>query len=354
MDDQNCSSRPASGDKVLHPLMASVRSFLHRQQVQPENTVVAVSGGPDSVALLAALSELQKREHASGTLVVAHLNHELRGAESDEDEEFVRNLAARLATSRPSIVFRPCRIDIRAEAARDRENLESVARRVRYDWLVRIAEQEGARWIATGHTMDDQAETVLFRLLRGTGFQGLAGIAPRFNVTPTIEVIRPLLETRRDEVCDFLSSIGQEYRIDSSNADLHFTRNRIRKTLLPFLAKEYNPAIVSNLSSLAEQAFEARQDREFLIRRCLAEAELPCAGKLVILKSSLLSQWSRSLVREVLRAVWTREHWPMGEMGHEQWDRLAGMVFEGAAAVDAPGGIRARLKGNVVQIGPVE
>src|SRR5436189_3233901 len=128
------------------------------------------------------------------------------------------------------------RIDVRSQARRERANLEAVGRRVRYDFLASVARETGAAWVATGHTADDQAETVLHRLLRGTGLKGLAGIPARRALAPGVDVVRPLLKVRRAEVLAFLQETGQRFRQDTSNVDPRFTRNRIRHELLPSLA----------------------------------------------------------------------------------------------------------------------
>src|SRR5439155_1463745 len=127
-------------------------------------------------------------------------------------------------------------------------NLEAVARELRYDWLMRVAGEAGASFVATGHTADDQAETVMHHLLRGTGLRGLTGIAPRRLLAPQVELIRPLLEVQRTEVLSFLDERKQPYRHDRSNLNLGFTRNRIRHELLPNLADKYNPAVVACLT----------------------------------------------------------------------------------------------------------
>src|SRR5206468_2111324 len=160
-------------------------------------------------------------------------NHGLRGAASDADEEFVRELVGRpAATSRLSFKLRR----VAAEEQREAGNLEARGRRLRYDWLANLAEACGIPWVATGHTADDQAETVLFRLLRGTGLDGLRGIASCRILTTNVSVIRPLLSVTRVGVLDYLAGVGQDYRTDESNADRRFTRNRIRHELLPLLA----------------------------------------------------------------------------------------------------------------------
>jgi tRNA(Ile)-lysidine synthase len=317
-----------------------VREFLAARRPSGP-IVVAVSGGPDSVALLRALRAVYE-----GQLIAAHLNHVLRAAESDSDEQFVRDLAR--ATE---VTFACTRRDIAAEAAG--HNLEATARRVRYQWLTDLARERGATWVATGHTAGDQAETVLLQLLRGTGWNGLAGIAVRRRLEDGIDLVRPLLSCRRDDVVAFLRQLGQEFRVDASNADLSFTRNRIRHELLPRLAAEYNPRVVEVLARLAAQASELSRKEAQAADELLRLAERPRAGSLLIFDRRTLATASRSLRRLVWRAIWRRENWPRLGMGFREWDRLAALARGGPAALDLPGRLRARRRQDVIQVGPI-
>jgi tRNA(Ile)-lysidine synthase len=322
-------------------LVCAVEQTLRRCGVAG-GLVVAVSGGPDSVALLLALWQVR----GLGPLVAAHLNHLLRGEESDADEAFVRALCERLA-----LVCRCERLDVLAAAGSEGGNLEGVARRLRYDWLARVAQDAGARWVATGHTADDQAETVLHRLLRGTGLKGLRGIAARRDLAPGVALVRPLLRATRADVIAYLNEIGQPYRQDSTNLDPAFTRNRLRHDLLPRIAAEYNPEIVACLGRLAEQAEEIFATEEEEVRSLLAAAELPRAGPLLVFDRRRLTVAPRQRVREVFRLLWEREGWPMGEMGFDAWERVASVALGEAASADLPGGVTIRHHGQVVQLG---
>jgi tRNA(Ile)-lysidine synthase len=327
-----------------HALVGRVRQSLAAFG-PPATVVAAVSGGPDSVALLRALSMT-----LSSRVVVAHMNHGLRGVAGDEDEAFVARLVEWLrdeATAR--LEFRSARRDVLAEAAGD--NLEAAARRIRYAWLAEVARAERAAWVATGHTADDQAETVLFRLLRGTGLAGLAGIAARRPLAPGVELVRPLLGTTRADVLDFLRTIGQDFRDDATNADRRFTRNRIRHELLPRLA-EYNPRVTEVLGRLAEQAVDWRPELEAAAEELLRAGERPRAGPLLVFDAVTLAAAPPHRLRLLWRRVWEREDWPRREMGFEDWDRLAGVCRGELAAIDLPGGIRARRRGAVIQVGP--
>jgi tRNA(Ile)-lysidine synthase len=314
--------------------------------------VVAISGGPDSVALLRGLLA-QPSATKVAKLVVAHLNHQLRGEESVADEEFVRGLYEALrADSSGTLQLRCERLDVVAAARAEGGNVESVARRLRYAWLAEVARQEQMAIVATGHTTDDQAETVLHRLLRGTGIRGLRGIAAEREFVAGIMLVRPLLNATREEILAFLQELNQPFRQDSSNLVLSFTRNRIRHELLPHLAKNYNSAIRGILSRLAEGAEEVYRWYESEALRLLAESELPKAGALLVLDKNKLAKAPRHLVREVFCLVWSREGWPTNAMNFDAWDRLAELVFDEASDIDLPGGIRGQRRNQVVQLGP--
>jgi tRNA(Ile)-lysidine synthase len=300
--------------------------------------VVAISGGPDSVALAAACRSLL----ASGRITrlhLAHVNHGLRGAESDEDERFVRELAG--SWSLPLVVAR-------REIAGS--GIEEAARDARYEWLTATAREVSAEWIATGHTADDQAETVLHRLVRGTGLSGLSGIAPVRMLSEWVALVRPLLDVKRSDLLAFLAAEGISYRVDSSNADVRFTRNRIRHELLPTLARDFNPAIVDILGRLAKQAAEWQETISRRAKELLAEVERQRADHIVVLSWKPLATMSPMWVREIVRTVWRREEWPEGAMTFEDWECVSDIIKCDAKPRDFPDGVRIRLTQYVVQL----
>jgi len=203
---------------------------------------VGVSGGADSVALLRALDEAKSRHGL--VLSVAHLHHGLRGAEADDDLAFVRQLAVDL-----KLTFHEARVDVAAEAKEQAESIEEAARRLRYAWFGNLLNEVPLDAVATAHTLDDQAETVCAKFLRGAWTEGLGGIHPVLLMA-TGQVIRPLLQTTRAEVESYLSELGQTWREDSSNRDVGFDRNRIRHELLPTL-ETWNPGLRGHLAQMA-------------------------------------------------------------------------------------------------------
>jgi tRNA(Ile)-lysidine synthase len=208
----------------------------------------AVSGGADSVALLLLLLELRKE--LGIVLSVAHVNHKLRGEESDADQLFVEDLC-----NSHGLALHCRSAPLQTGTA---VGIEAAARALRYSFFRELAGTNPGMKIATAHTLDDQAETVLLRVLRGTGIRGLAGIHPRITLAEegqTVgEVVRPLLGFRRAELEEFLHQREQTWREDSTNRDPAFLRNRVRHALLPLLKKNFGPAVVENLSDLAEIA----------------------------------------------------------------------------------------------------
>jgi len=251
--------------------------------------IAALSGGADSVALLLSLRDL----HAAGELVLdaaAHLHHGIRGREADQDQEFCRELCTRLDVS-----FITGRVDVPAIAARDRVSVEVAARRARQQFLADVRRARSADVVATAHTENDQAETVLLRLVRGAGGRGLAGIRPRRD-----HVIRPLLPITRQELRADMVARGQQWREDATNADVAIPRNRVRHELLPYLSQHFNPAITRALARLADVA---RADEAWLdtLVESASGATMTVSDEHVSLSVSALSGAPEALARRLAR-----------------------------------------------------
>ncbi len=239
-------------------LLHDVSAYIERYKlIRPgARIVVGVSGGPDSVALLHLLQQIAPALDLE--LHVAHLHHGIRGADADADLEFVAQLARDAG-----LPFSTESADVPALAAGARLALEETARRVRYTFLARVAQQVGAQSIAVGHNADDQAETVLMHLLRGAGPAGLRGMLPATRLRdyhllqeaeglpPELVIIRPLLATTRAEIEAYCNAAGLVTRLDRSNLDTTYFRNRLRHEVLPYLA-DINPRISERLRNLAE------------------------------------------------------------------------------------------------------
>ncbi|MGA9626571.1 MAG: tRNA lysidine(34) synthetase TilS [Bryobacteraceae bacterium] len=273
--------------KAVFPVLDRIAQTIARYRMfEPGQQVgVAVSGGADSVCLLHVLLELAPRWDLR--LSVLHLDHGLRGEESRQDAEFVRGLAVRLGLP----------LSLReTSVAQSADNLEQAARQARLDFFRETIASGAAKRVATGHTRSDQAETVLFRFLRGSGTAGLAGIRP----VTSEGIVRPLIEVERWEVRQFLLDRGIAYREDSTNASLQFARNRIRRELLPQIAREWNPAIGETLANTADWALaeEAWWDAE--IER-LAAQHFTTTDDAVVLRADALAALPLAVARRLVR-----------------------------------------------------
>lgn len=300
--------------------------------------LVAVSGGPDSVALLHLLRALERRGQLQ-LAGVGHFNHLLRGAESDADEAFCRALAAA-----ENLTFEGGRADVAAAARRAGRSVEDTARTLRYGFLREAAGRLRADVIAVGHTRDDQAETFLLRLIRGAGARGLGGIRPRAG-----PVVRPLLEVGRSELRDYVARHGLAFREDASNADVSVPRNRIRHELLPLLAG-YSPGIVR---ALAGAAARAQADETYLSDRAaeLAASRISRDACGVHVDAAALGALPPALATRVARIA--LDAVAGGRfIGSDHVARLLGLVHAPAGASVSLPGATATRRGGCIRLGP--
>ena len=225
---------------------------------------MGVSGGPDSTALLILLMKLQKKLKLQ--LFAVHLNHGFSGPKALKQEMFCQNLANRL-----HIPFFSKAIQLRALAKENAKSLEEMGRNARYQFFCEVAKKVKAKKIATAHTLDDQAETILMRLVRGTGLRGLGGI-PVLRQEKSCLVIRPLLNSSKKEILSFLKKIKQPYCLDPSNQKDFFTRNRIRNKLLPWMEKNLNPQVKQALLDAGQLCLESSCLLDHLAKKALKKA----------------------------------------------------------------------------------
>lgn len=260
---------------------------------------VAVSGGADSVALLRLLLELR---HELGIVLSAvHFNHQLRGADSEGDEHFVQDLAEKY-----KLEFHCGGGDVAQHAAKERLSLETAARKLRYQYFRELLGDGKLTQIATAHTLDDQAETVLLRMVRGAGTRGLAGIYPRLSVPSSrfseAAIVRPLLSVRREDLEGYLGTIGQTWREDKSNRDLRHARNRVRHEILPRLEQNLNPAVGEVLAETAEIA-RAEEDYWQKQTHHVLGSAWKCGAGQGTFKIDAVTSLPLALQRRVLRAA---------------------------------------------------
>lgn len=304
------------------------------------NVLVAVSGGADSVALLRVLVSAKLMGGGAGKLFVGHLDHGLR-ADSADDAVWVAELCGRLEV--------PCEVgvaDVAAMATSQGDGFERAARDARYAFLRKTAEKFGARYVVVAHTQDDQVETVLHRLLRGTGMSGLAGMPWSRPLSPSVTLVRPLLAVCRGQVLDYLQRIGQDFRSDPTNAAERFTRNRIRRQLLPLLRSDFNPDVDTAILRLAAQADEAQQVISSLASKLLEETVVVSTGRFEIDRTTLALQ-PPHLVREVCKLAWQAAGLPLQSVGFDEWSQLANVIGSGSPkSLNLPGYVTARREGD--------
>jgi tRNA(Ile)-lysidine synthase len=306
-----------------------------------QRVAVAVSGGADSVALLRRLLEVR---HELGIVCsITHVHHGIRGAEADADAAFVAALA-----STYDLPFHLHQTDAPAAAASLHETLEEAARNLRYAWFRQLLAAGEADAVATAHTLDDQAETVLHKLLRGAGTEGLSGIHPVVIAGPG-NIVRPFLETDRASIEAWLLHLGQPWREDATNQDMAHTRNRIRHQLLPML-RSFNPQIATQLSRLASISGEEEAYWQAELGRILPSILLsgrPARGggrsssthpdeETVAIELLRLRSLHPAVGRRVVRAVARR----LGvRLNFDQTDQLLAMTEAGPRKFELPGGI---------------
>ncbi|HHY75751.1 MAG TPA: tRNA lysidine(34) synthetase TilS [Firmicutes bacterium] len=319
--------------KVLDRVRETVRRY--RMFSGGGLVLVAVSGGPDSMCLLHVLSRL--RRELSIELRVAHLHHHMR-READRDAEMVEEFARSLGI--PTTVGHA---DVLALAREMGTGVEEAGREARYRFFRELRDKTGARWIALGHNQNDQAETVLMRLMRGSGARGLAGISPVNG-----DIVRPLINVPREWIEDYCREHGIPTMVDSYNLDLKYTRNSVRYKTLPELAALYNPSIVETLASVAESL---RLDSDFLDNKAReAFDKYTCRhGRITLVKTDGLKTLHPAIALRVLDMAWKEVSGGDGNLGLGH----ARKIFEGGAeAVSLPERATAVLQGDFVVFYP--
>lgn len=307
---------------------------------------MAVSGGLDSVTLCHGLHSLAQEQGLK--LLIGHVNHGLRGEESEADQAFVEALGLELGVAVEVARLHPSELRS-GVSSRDRPTLQEAARSLRYRWLRELAARRGATRLATAHTADDQAETVLLRLLRGSGPDGLAGIPER---SEDGLVVRPLLSVERSEIERFAAAQGLRWREDASNARLDYARNRLRHRWLPGLAREFNPRLLRAIANLAEAQ---RRDSEWIdteVRREVA-ARFAEEGAWLVIDAKDWAALPPALSRRLARAA--LERCGSGRLvSRVHLDRVA-RFLAGARpgrGIELPGGLELRRDAEGFRMGP--
>lgn len=310
-----------------------------------DSLLVAVSGGVDSTALLHLL--LGVHDTLGVTLQVAHLDHGIRGESSREDSRFVADMCQEMG-----LTLHRRRVDLLARHEKEGGSLEALARRERHTFLGEARAVAGARWVVTGHTADDQVETFLLNLLRGAGPRGLGGMLP---VGPGF-MCRPLLTTWREEIIEYLEDEELPYRIDATNEDVTFTRNRIRHRLVPVLDREFGPAVRPALSRASQLMNELDEylsiQGESILRAAARDEESVGEGLEIRLSTSILREHPRVLQRSAIRAVFEDLAGGVEEFTLAHVDAVLDLVerAEGSGTVDLPRGLKAHREHDALTV----
>ncbi|MFM7318885.1 MAG: tRNA lysidine(34) synthetase TilS, partial [bacterium] len=277
----------------------------------PATCVVGISGGPDSVALILLLNNILPQLR----LVAAHMNHHARQG-ADADQNFVAGLAQELGVA----------IEIGHFHAMRKSHFEADARKARHQWLEDVALKHQAGWVATAHTLDDQAETLLMRLARGTGPTGLAGIRPVRRLKKSgVKLVRPLLGVTKSSILQYLAETGQQHCIDPTNTDAEQQdRAWVRHVLYPLMAERLNPQLNHSLAQVAGLMAEEEDGLERLVRATFASlAQVSFDKDVVIIDRQQFSTTGEAWMRRRwLRLLWQDLGWPMGPMGLADWQGL--------------------------------
>ena len=288
--------------------------------MKPNNSIiVGVSGGPDSVALIRILHSINPAKNLHLRFYVAHLNHHLRGKSSEEDAQFAENLSKEL-----SLPFILKNVNIQEIADQTKRSIEETARIERYAFFKESSQKYNASAVAIGHTADDNAETVLHRIIRGTGISGLEGIPVKRPLTTdsSIQIVRPLLFTWRREIIDYLGKEQQNYRTDISNYETTYLRNKIRLELIPLLEKQFNPNIKNTLVQLC-QIFSA--NNEYLsveAKKILKDSTIESAEGSYTLDTHSLTKQPRILQQLVFQEILNSMEIPLKEITYEHYTKI--------------------------------
>lgn len=314
---------------MIERVLKTIRSY---EMLRPGDTVlVAVSGGPDSVFLLKALDHLKSKLKLK-RLFICNLDHGIRGKESSEDSLFVKKMAEDL-----NIGFMHKKIDLSKKRSGGLST-EEAAREERYKFFNEAAQAAGANIIATGHTLDDQAETILMRIIKGASLKGMVGISP-VREEGSLKIIRPLFELEKREIEKYLDDRGISYRIDSTNSRPIYFRNEIRSDIIPFLEK-YNPRLKRVLCNLAEHL---REDFEFIQQ---AKSALICTspsgenGLEIRLKD--IAVQPKALQKEIIRDALERSGGEVKRLTFRHWKDMEQFIKHNRRgnSIDLPGDIR--------------
>jgi tRNA(Ile)-lysidine synthase len=326
----------------MNSITSIIESFLKTVSFnQGDKILAAVSGGADSVAMLHLLKTQSTICNLQFTIICAHINHHLRGDESDEDQKFMETLCADW-----NIPLYIEQIDVKSYAAQKKLSIETAARQLRLEALERIARQTGCTHIATAHHKDDQAETVLFRLLRGTAFSGLAGIHPRREHNGR-QWIRPMLNIRRSQIESYCRQNNISWRQDASNIETHFRRNWIRHRLLPHLQQNSHSDLTEKLAVLAQSVLKFHQHTELAANTILQSKIEPHKSK-IQLSAAAIRQAGPFVAGEILRTMLTYLNCGLRDISLLHYNKFFQLLDKTSGTLQLPGGCTLRKKNDTL------
>lgn len=321
-------------------LLTTLSQYLRAHGIQGGKILAGVSGGADSVALLRGLVAVAPE--FSLQVVAGHFDHALR-PESSRDAAWVGSLCDALGIC--------CRSQRSPGITANEGTLEETARKQRYEFLLCAAREQNCRWVAVAHTADDQVETILHHILRGSGLKGVAGMPESRELASGVLLVRPLLKERRNEVVAYLDSLRQEFLTDESNTDEAFTRNRLRQVVLPVLRREVNPRVDEALLRLGTQAGDVQSAMQFLANELFDSAVLDSHADIVRLDRRQLVDRPPALLREFFSRLWERQGWPRQGLSFRHLELLAGMaVHQTPARASFPDGIEGICRDGIFEL----
>lgn len=350
MSSSTAEQGPQPREGEARKFLDTVVSALPATDFWTMPVLVAVSGGADSMGLLAALGRLVP-VGCERRLIVAHAEHDLRESAA-ADRAFVVDAAERLGLA---CVWRRLRVS----GAAGSEGTEGIARRLRYEFLAEVAGDHGCRHVVVAHTADDQAETILQRMLRGSGIAGLGGMRAARELVPGVSLLRPLLGLRRGEVRRFLEIVGQPWRHDPTNDDVRFARNFLRHDVLAACTAGPFPTATESLVRVGSQAALVAGAIRSAAGHLLDRHASKHADGSIVIRTRDLAGLDRYLVAEVFVALWRREAWPERDMTARHYASLAAIATDPGSAdrpprpLTLPGGIRVGfIADGLLAVGP--
>ena len=307
-----------------------------------DGLLLAVSGGADSTALLHSTLNLWPQH--KGRIAVAHVDHKLR-TESQQDRQHVEDMCESLGVECFST-----EVSVTESQSKSGRSMEEVARHLRYDFFQKTATDQRMRFVVCAHHQDDQAETILHNIIRGTGLRGLAGMKPVRELSDGIRIVRPVLQATRDDVERFLMSEGLPWQMDGTNLSAEFTRNRIRHQILPLL-RELNPQVDRSLARLSEQSAVTDSAIRSIASDSLQSALLERQPDICRIACETLQSLPAGLLPYVFLELWVQQEWSRQRMTAAHWGMLQQAVVTGTpSSANLPGQLRFEICNSMMRI----